>query len=196
MNMADTYVGEIRAFAFDYDIADWLPCDGRLLNINSYQILFSLISNTYGGDGVYNFALPDLRNRTIIGTGQGPNMINRTLAERGGADDVTLSLDQVGGHSHTLKNENFKIFLKCTNEDGSVTTPVNKALANAVGTTPTAAKSIYNTGTPDTAMNAGCIALTGRTDPNTTPMQSHNNMQPYLTIRYCIATSGVYPNIS
>jgi microcystin-dependent protein len=187
----DPFIGEIRAFAFDYPPMDWLPCDGRLLQINAYNALFSLLGNRYGGDGITNFALPDLRGRTVIGVGNGTGLTPRPLAQKDGAEGVTLTDAQMKGHSHSINNNtvNARATLKCSSGEATVTTPVAGAISkNAKGVT----MLRFNTSTPDAAMIDGSIALSGFTD-TAGGSQPHPNMQPSLVLNYCIAWAGVYP---
>src|SRR3954454_18083876 len=101
--MADQYIGEIRAFAFNFAPLGWAFCEGQLLPINQNQALFSLLGTTYGGDGRTTFALPDLRGRVPISSGQGPGLQNYDLGQTGGEETVTLTGNQVGAHSHLVK---------------------------------------------------------------------------------------------
>src|SRR5712671_4781371 len=93
--MAQPYVGEIRMFAGNFAPAGWMFCEGQLLPISEYETLFNLIGTTYGGDGQSTFALPDLRGRLPIHQGAG-----FTLAQNGGAEQVTLTVSQIPAHTH------------------------------------------------------------------------------------------------
>ena len=95
--MAQPYVGEIRMFAGNFAPAGWMFCEGQLLPISENETLFQLIGTTYGGDGESTFALPDLRGRIPIHQGNG-----FILAETGGAEEVTLTVQQIPAHSHPL----------------------------------------------------------------------------------------------
>src|SRR3981189_1210253 len=95
--MAQPYVGEIRMFAGNFAPAGWMFCEGQLLPISEKETLFQLIGTTYGGDGQSTFALPDLRGRVPIHFGNG-----FILAETGGAEEVTLTVQQIPAHSHPL----------------------------------------------------------------------------------------------
>jgi len=95
--MAQPYVGEIRMFAGNYAPAGWMFCEGQLLPISENETLFQLIGTTYGGDGQSTFALPDLRGRLPIHFGNG-----FTLAETGGAEEITLTVSQIPAHTHPL----------------------------------------------------------------------------------------------
>jgi microcystin-dependent protein len=95
--MAQPYVGEIRMFAGNFAPAGWMFCEGQLLPISENETLFNLIGTTYGGDGQSTFGLPDLRGRLPIHQGNG-----FILAETGGAEEITLTMQQIAGHSHPL----------------------------------------------------------------------------------------------
>lgn len=100
--MSNCYLGEIRMFAGAYAPVGWAYCDGSLLPKGDYGALFNLIGITYGGDGVNQFALPDLRGRVAIGQGQGGGLSQRTLGQRPGSETVTLSIDELTKHNHVL----------------------------------------------------------------------------------------------
>ncbi|MBV8159905.1 MAG: phage tail protein, partial [Acidimicrobiia bacterium] len=95
--MSSPYIGEIRMFAGNFAPAGWAFCNGQLLAISEFDTLFNLIGTTYGGDGQVTFALPDLRGRLPIHQGGG-----FTLAQNGGAEEVTLTVNQVPSHSHPM----------------------------------------------------------------------------------------------
>ena len=95
--MAQPYVGEIRMFAGNFAPAGWMFCEGQLLPISENETLFQLIGTTYGGDGESTFAVPDLRGRLPIHQGNG-----FILAETGGAEEITLSVNQIPAHNHAL----------------------------------------------------------------------------------------------
>src|SRR5258708_1367191 len=99
--MAQPYVGEIRMFAGNFAPAGWMFCEGQLLPISEYETLFNLIGTTYGGDGQSTFALPDLRGRVPVHQGNG-----FTLAETGGVETVTLTIQTIPAHSHPLVASN------------------------------------------------------------------------------------------
>ena len=80
------YVGEIRIFGFNFEPMEWFKCDGQLLSIANYDVLFYLIGTTYGGDGQTTYALPDLRGRKPIHKGAGPGLSTRNIGERAGSE--------------------------------------------------------------------------------------------------------------
>lgn len=143
----------------------WALCNGQLLPINQNQALFSLLGTTFGGDGRVNFALPDLRGRTPIHVGSG-----HTLGERGGEQAHTLSIAEIPTHTHVAN---------ASQANANVPTPAN----NFFGTS----NNMYAAATNLTSLNAGSIANVGGS-------QAHLNMQPFLTLSFCIALQGIFPS--
>ena len=164
--MAQPYVGEIRMFAGNYAPAEWMFCAGQLLAISENETLFQLIGTTYGGDGESTFALPDLRGRIPIHQGN-----NFTLAETGGAEEVTLTIQQIPQHTHSLLG---------TTDIGQQSTP-GGVLARTTGT------DIYSADTPTTGMHPSAITSVGGGQP-------HTNFQPYLCIDFIISLFGIFPS--
>jgi microcystin-dependent protein len=169
----EPFVGEIRPMGISgFCPRGWANADGQLLAISSNDALFSLYGTTYGGDGRTTFALPDLRGRTAIHTGSGPGLTNRSLGSRSGLETNTLATNQMPPHNHSLN---------ALSSDGNNPSPTGHLLAND------GSDRIYAAGTPDTALAGNAIGTSGSGQPV-------NNMQPYLTIRYCVALVGVYPS--
>src|SRR5262245_14159515 len=164
--MAEPFLSEIRIMSFVFAPKGWALCDGQLLPINQNQALFSLLGTTFGGDGRVNFGLPDLRGRTPIHVGGG-----YTLGERGGEQAHTLSIAELPTHSHVMSG---------TPTAGTSAFPANNLLA----TTPS---QLYRQADNLVAMNASSIANTGGS-------QAHLNMQPFLTLSFCIALQGIFPS--
>jgi microcystin-dependent protein len=165
--MAQPYVGEIRMFGGNFAPAGWMFCEGQELPISENETLFNLIGTTYGGDGEVVFALPDLRGRIPIHQGNG-----FSLAQAGGAEEVTLTVDQIAAHSHPLT--------------ASTSSGVS---SNAQGNTLSSSPSIllYIEGqAPDTNLNASVVGAVGGSQP-------HTNFQPYLCVNYIISLFGIYP---
>src|SRR5215207_5921571 len=119
--MAQPYVGEIRMFAGNFAPAGWMFCEGQLLPISENETLFQLIGTTYGGDGESTFALPDLRGRIPIHQGNG-----FTLAENGGVEDVTLTVQQIPVHTHPFLG---------TDDLATTNSPANNVFAKSSGAT-------------------------------------------------------------
>ena len=167
--MGQPYVGEIRMFAGNFAPAGWMLCEGQLLPISENETLFNLIGTTYGGDGQTTFGLPDLRGRLPVHQGNG-----FFLAETGGVESVTLTVNQIPSHNHAmLGSSNF----------ATTTSPVN-----AVSSSGTAATiSPYGTDAPLTSLFSGTIGSVGGSQP-------HDNFQPYLCVNFIISLFGIFPS--
>ncbi|MFS2108853.1 phage tail protein [Sphingomonas sp. Sphisp140] len=165
--MAQPYVGEIRIFAGNFAPAGWMFCEGQLLPISENETLFNLIGTTYGGDGQSTFALPDLRGRLALHQGNG-----YILAETGGAEEVTLTINQIPAHSHPMLG---------SSGNGSQSNPKNNVLASST------LVKLYSGEAADTAMAATAISSIGGNQP-------HTNFQPYLCLNYIISLFGIFPS--
>jgi len=174
--MSEPFVAEIRVFAGNFAPRGWAFCDGQLLPVSQNTALFSLIGTTYGGDGRSTTALPDLQGKTPMHPGRGPGLTSRRLGQRGGVETVTLSEAQIPNHTHTERAANLPL--------GGVQAPSNQRSLNRSGRG-NAFQS--NSSTNLVAMNDGVL-------PNTGGSQSHNNMQPFLTMNFIIALVGLYPS--
>jgi microcystin-dependent protein len=165
--MAQPYVGEIRMFGGNFAPAGWMFCEGQLLPISENQTLFNLIGTTYGGDGQSTFALPDLRGRVPLHFGNG-----FILAETGGVETVTLTVNQIPAHSHPLL---------CDNATGNDPNPQNNLLSES------SAITMYQSGAPTIALAPTSIGPVGGSQP-------HNNFQPYLCVDFIISLFGIFPS--
>jgi microcystin-dependent protein len=163
--MAEPFLSEIRIMSFVFPPKGWALCDGQVLPINQNQGLFSLLGTTYGGNGQVNFALPDLRARTPIHVGA-----SHTLGERGGEQSHTLSVAELPSHTHGLQGSN-------TPAETNAAAGGHVAIINN-GYTPPANL---------TALAAGSMGSVGGS-------QDHLNMQPFLTLSFCIALQGIFPS--
>jgi microcystin-dependent protein len=166
--MAQPYVGEIRIFAGNFAPAGWMFCEGQLLPISENETLFQLIGTTYGGDGQSTFALPNLQGRIPIHQGNG-----FILAEKGGAEEITLTTNQIPSHTHPLL---------ASLGDGTSPNPVGNMLAQ----TPTGIFPYFED-TPGVNMAAAAISPVGGSQP-------HTNFQPYLCVDFIISLFGLYPS--
>lgn len=166
--MAQPYVGEIRMFAGNFAPAGWMFCEGQLLPISENETLFNLIGTTYGGDGQSTFALPDLRGRIPIHQGNG-----LILAETGGAEEITLTVNQIPAHSHPML---------ATLNLSSQTDPAN-LVAGTLVTNVTA----YGTDNPSTTLSPSAVSPVGGSQP-------HTNFQPYLCVDFIISLFGIFPS--
>jgi microcystin-dependent protein len=165
--MAQPYVGEIRMFAGNFPPAGWMFCEGQLLPISENQTLFQLIGTTYGGDGQSTFALPDLRGRLPIHQGNG-----FILAETGGAEEITLTANQIAAHSHPML---------ASGGVGSLPSGQNNVLGKLTNL------DLYSGDSPDTNMSPVAIAAVGGSQP-------HTNFQPYLCVDFIISLFGIFPS--
>lgn len=165
--MAQPYVGELRLFAGNFAPAGWMFCAGQLLPIQENEPLFFLIGTAYGGDGQSTFALPDLRGRVPVHQG-----IGYTLAQTGGSETVTLTVNQVPAHTHALG---------ASTAAGTHSSPGNAVLA-ATGTV-----NSYGSGVPDQPMTANALTSQGGSQP-------HDNMAPYCVVSYIISLFGIFPS--
>lgn len=172
----DPFVAEIRIFPFNFAPKGWAFCDGQLLPISQNTALFSLLGTTYGGDGKSTFALPDLQGSAAMHPGQGQGLSLYDLGQVGGSQFVTLIQSEMPVHQHNVGMAN------ATN--GNSLTPVGSTWA----TTPSGRGLlfVYHPGPPTAKMLADSILPAGGSQP-------HNNMQPYLTLNFCIALQGVFP---
>ena len=164
--MAEPFLSEIRIMSFVFAPKGWALCNGQLLPINQNQGLFSLLGTTFGGDGRVNFGLPDLRGRTPIHVGSG-----HTLGERGGEQAHTLSIAELPTHTHVAMAQ--------PSNTGAQLPAVNAVL--------TQASNVYRT--PDNLTSLAPLTIT-----NVGGSQAHLNMQPFLTLSFCIALQGIFPS--
>jgi microcystin-dependent protein len=170
--MSNPFVAEIRIFPFNFAPKGWAFCSGQILPLSQNTALFSLLGTTYGGDGKSNFALPNMQGNVPMHPGQGPGLSLHDLGETGGSDTVTLLDSEMPIHSHTMT-----AFASA----GNRLTPVGNSIARANGATP------FVPGNPShVTMSDSAVAPVGGDQP-------HNNMQPYLTLNFCIALQGVFP---
>lgn len=172
--MSDQFVAEIRIFPFNFPPTGWAFCDGQLMPISQNTALFSLLGTYYGGDGKSTFALPDMQGNSPMQSGQGQGLSDRFLGEMSGVESITLLQSEIPLHTHTV---------------GTMTDPANlqipgpdRALARSVNAT--AYQS--NTSANLQMMAPQSLAPAGGGLP-------HNNMQPYLTLNFCIALQGIFP---
>ncbi len=165
--MAEPFLAEIRLMSFVFAPKGWALCNGQLLPINQNQALFSLLGTTFGGDGRVNFGLPDVQGRVPMHMGNG-----FTLGQRGGEQAHTLTASEVPQHTHQAQ---------ASSTAGNTNIPATNLLAGS------APNNLYGAAAALEAMNGATITNAGGS-------QAHDNMQPYLTISFCIALQGIFPS--
>ena len=170
--MGQPYVGEIRMFAGNFAPAGWMFCNGQLLPISENETLFQLIGTTYGGDGESTFALPNLQSRIPIHMGTGPGGVTRQLAETGGTEQETLTVQQIPVHNHALL---------ASMGTGTQNAPGGEVLASG------SSISTYRPQAPTQALAPQTISATGGSQP-------HENMSPFLCVNFIISLFGIFPS--
>jgi len=173
--MADPFVAEIRIFPFNFAPKGWAFCNGQILPISQNTALFSLLGTTYGGDGKSTFALPDMEGNAPMHPGQGPGLSLHDLGEIGGSETVTLLTSEMPIHVHNI--------MALNSDFGNLNAPSPlRSLARSGNAT----AYQTNSGSGITQMSPNALSISGSSFP-------HNNMQPYLTLSFCIALQGVFP---
>jgi microcystin-dependent protein len=167
--VAQPYVGEIRMFAGNFAPAGWMFCEGQLLPISENEVLFQLIGTTFGGDGDSTFALPDLQGRIPLHQGNGFD-----LAETGGAEEITLTVQQIPVHSHPLLG---------SGDLATTNAPANNVFATSTGST----IFPYGTDQPPATLSASTLGSVGGNQP-------HTNFQPYLCVSFIVSLFGIFPS--
>ena len=168
--MAQPFVGELRMFAGNFAPAGWMFCEGELLPISEYETLFNLIGTTYGGDGESTFALPDLRGRLPLHQGNG-----FILAETGGAEEITLTVNQIPAHTHAP--------VVVGNQAGSQANPAGALPAQSYNVVPFINDAVTGN------FNLNAVTSVGGNQP-------HTNFQPYLCVNFIISLFGIFPRFS
>lgn len=174
--MSEPFLAEIKMIGFTFAPRGWSLCDGQILPINQYQSLYSLLGTTYGGDGRTSFALPELRGRTPIHKGNASSSggTNHALGQKSGQETHTLTVGEIPAHNHVLQGSTAAA--TAFTPVGNVLAAVDATFGNAYG----AADNLVS-------MNAGALEAAGGS-------QAHENMQPYLAVKFCIALQGLFPS--
>jgi microcystin-dependent protein len=169
--MADPFVSEIRMFGFTFPPKGWAACDGQLMPISQNTALFALLGTYFGGNGKSNFALPELDGSVPIGQGQGQGLNEYVIGDQGGEESVTLLQAEMPAHNHSLN---------VSGDLASERQPQGQTFAQGDGV------NFYDTQNPTVTLDPRALTINGSSLP-------HNNMQPYLTMNFCIAMQGVFP---
>ena len=171
--MSEPFVGEVRMFAGNFAPRGWAFCDGQLLAVSQNDALFSLLGTTYGGNGQTTFGLPDLRGRLPVHAGNGPGLSPRSLGARGGAEQSTLTINQLPPHSH----------------------PMSASSANATDNAPSSAMTLAKgPGSDHYVDQPPNINMANDSIDNIGGNRSHSNMMPFTCINFIIALFGIYPS--
>jgi microcystin-dependent protein len=175
--MSDPFVGQIQSFGFIFAPRGWALCDGQLMAISQNPTLFSLLGTTYGGNGTSTFGLPDLRSRVPMHVGTSPAGNTYVQGEIGGEENVSILSSNLPSHNHG--------FTGTTATATSADPLAGSALASIASTR--TADFYYASDATTQSLNSNSISTVGGNQP-------HTNIQPYLTINWCIALQGVYPS--
>jgi microcystin-dependent protein len=173
--LTDQFVAEIRIFPFNFAPTGWAFCDGQLMPISQNTALFSLLGTFYGGDGKSTFALPDLQGSVPMQQGQGNGLSQRFLGEMSGSETITLLTAEMPLHTHNMMAHNLDF--ADTQNPSANSTLAKSNQGNAYQT-------ISNANLTQLAFQA--LTPAGGSLP-------HNNLQPYLTLNFCIALQGIFP---
>lgn len=173
--MATPFIAQITAFGFTFAPRGWAQCNGQLLPINQNQALFSLLGTTYGGNGQTTFALPDLQGRAPMHFGAGAGLSSRTLGQVLGEESHILSVSEIPAHSH-----------------GGAAAPASAS--TAVGSSSSPVGMVPAVTPRPLYVDSGNGSLGNPIVSNVGGGQPHGNMQPYLTINFCIALQGIFPS--
>lgn len=172
----EPFIGQLMLVGFNFAPKGWMFCNGQLLSIAQNTALFSLLGTTYGGDGITTFALPDLRGRVANHFGQGPGLSNYVQGEASGTETVTLLITELPAHNHAV----------LANSGTGNTNSPEGAILGGYGTSLPPEGPYTNAGA-NTTLAANAVGPSGGSQP-------HNNLSPFLTLNYIIATEGVYPS--
>lgn len=171
-------IGEIRFFAGNFAPRNWAFCDGSPLSIAQYSPLFSVIGTIYGGDGVTNFNLPDLRSRVAVGTGQGQGLENITLGQKGGSETTVMTINQMPAHNHNMT-------VNCT-------IPANSGAGTNLTPGSILASSPNAYSDEEADVNLAPISLPITLSPTGSGLP-FSIIQPSLVMNYIICVEGIYP---
>jgi microcystin-dependent protein len=180
--MAEPFVGQIISVGFNFAPAGWLQCDGSIVPISTYDVLFNLLGTIYGGNGVTTFGLPNLNGRVPLGMGQGLGLSNYVQGQTVGTEQVTLTAANMPAHTHGVSFSNLQGALESPKPVGGTNVAMG---TSAIAGLPT---GFYVTGKSGTVgLKPDAITVAGGSQP-------HENRQQYLVLNYLIASAGIYPS--
>jgi microcystin-dependent protein len=189
--MSQPFLGMIILVPYNFAPRNWAFCNGQIMPIAQNTALFSLLGTTYGGNGQTTFALPDLRGRVPNSSGQGPGLQDYFLGESAGTETVTMTVNQLPAHTHVMGLGTLAAAANVKNAAGNRQSPAgNVPASEASGVT-----AIYSNAAPDATMAGSAVSLSGA--PSAAPVggsQPFPIVQPYLTLNYCIALTGIFPS--
>ena len=183
----EPFIGEIKLVSFNFAPSGYAFCDGALLSVQQNSALFELIKNTYGGDGVTTFALPDLRGRSPVGMGNGPTLSRVTLGERAGTESTTLSQANMPVHTHPVQTMDLRASPLASMVGTNSTFPAGNILGSSGAMIFESAAAADTTMAPSPVTGQITIGVAGGTAPV-------NLRNPYLGTNFVIAILGIYPS--
>ncbi|MDF7777496.1 tail fiber protein [Sphingomonas sp. AOB5] len=179
------YLGEIRMFSGDFAPEGWALCDGALMPIATHEALYSLIGTAYGGDGVSDFKLPDMRGRVPISMGTGPGLTPRPIGQEGGSETVSIDLGQLPSHTHAV---NATSVTATTDKPGPTVNLAASILPVSLYAAATAGVATAR------ALGPAAVGMCGGQSGGAAA--GHANMMPSFTVNFIISMSGEYPDFS
>jgi len=180
------FIGEIQILPYTFAPLFFVTCEGQLLPISQNPTLYAVIGDFYGGNGRTSMGIPNLKQRAPLGMGQGPGLSPYTIGNYGGANTIALDQNQIPSHDHTWEGAMGLPDLTDGNIPKSDRMPVNFNTPNPGGGT-TVAMAYTWTGTIDTPLSDEAVSITGQS-------HDHENRQPYLALRFCMAIEGIFPS--
>jgi microcystin-dependent protein len=180
--MSAPYIGEIRCFGFSFAPYNWAFCNGQAVAISQNEALYAVIGTIYGGDGINTFNVPNLQGQVPMHWGNGLGGFNTQIGQVMGSTTVTLTTAQTPQHSHTITVQRFP-------SQGDATLRTSKPNSNSWLSENTPGGIWNNSGSPplDAQFSPQILSLVGGSQP-------HENMQPYLTLNFCMCMYGIYPS--
>jgi microcystin-dependent protein len=184
----DGFIGEIRAFGFNFTPSGWLACDGNTYSINNFSALFAIIGTQFGGNGTTNFKVPDLRGVTLAGVSPGVTGFALPGAS-GGSEKVALTVPTIPAHNHVIQAVTRSSLPQTAL--ATATPAVTAYLTNAFSSGLSQGIVVYSNtvNNNNSILNTGSISLTGSNIP-------HDNMAPYQALTYSICVEGIFPQRS